>query len=99
MFLFRIREVWNHNLEDELKQICHIVNEYPWVAMDTEFPGVVARPIGDFKSSADYQYQLLRCNVDLLKIIQLGLTFFNKDGEMPQVSVFNPTVPQLKHVK
>ncbi|XP_023325583.1 CCR4-NOT transcription complex subunit 7 [Eurytemora carolleeae] len=80
----RIREVWNHNLEEEFKQICHIVNEYPYVAMDTEFPGVVARPIGDFKSSSDYQYQLLRCNVDLLKIIQLGLTFFNKDGEMPQ---------------
>ena len=68
------------------------------MAMDTEFPGVVARPIGDFKSSADYQYQLLRCNVDLLKIIQLGLTFFNKDGEMPQVSVFNPTVLRLKYV-
>ena len=27
---------------------------------------------------------LFRCNVDLLKIIQLGLTFFNKDGEMPE---------------
>jgi hypothetical protein len=26
-----------------------------------------------------------RCNVDLLKIIQLGLTFFNKDGELPEV--------------
>ena len=89
----RIREVWNHNLEEEFKQICHIVNEYPYVAMDTEFPGVVARPIGDFKSSSDYQYQLLRCNVDLLKIIQLGLTFFNKDGEMPQVC--NPPPPAL----
>lgn len=82
---FRIREVWSHNLEEEFKQICLIVNDYPYVAMDTEFPGVVARPIGDFKSSSDYQYQLLRCNVDLLKIIQLGLTFFNKEGEMPQV--------------
>eukprot|EP00088_Acartia_fossae_P036120 TRINITY_DN3730_c0_g2_i1.p1 TRINITY_DN3730_c0_g2~~TRINITY_DN3730_c0_g2_i1.p1 ORF type:complete len:297 (-),score=66.29 TRINITY_DN3730_c0_g2_i1:639-1529(-) len=79
----RIREVWSHNLEEEFKHICAIVNEYPYVAMDTEFPGVVARPIGDFKSNSDYQYQLLRCNVDLLKIIQLGLTFFNKDGEMP----------------
>lgn len=28
--------------------------------MDTEFPGVVARPIGEFRSTADYQYQLLR---------------------------------------
>jgi len=80
----RIREVWSHNLEEEFKLICGIVNQYPYVAMDTEFPGVVARPIGDFKSSSDYQYQLLRCNVDLLKIIQLGLTFFNKDGIMPE---------------
>jgi len=79
----RIKEVWSHNLEDEFKNICKMVSDYPFVAMDTEFPGVVARPIGEFKSTADYQYQLLRCNVDLLKIIQLGLTFFNKDGEMP----------------
>ena len=45
---------------------------------------VVARPIGDFKSTADYQYQLLRCNVDLLKIIQLGLTFLDAQGNMPE---------------
>merc|ERR1712018_991533 len=52
--------------------------------MDTEFPGVVARPIGEFKSTADYQYQLLRCNVDLLKIIQLGLTFLDDKGSLPE---------------
>lgn len=51
--------------------------------MDTEFPGVVARPIGEFKSSSDYQYQLLRCNVDLLKIIQLGVTFMDDRGNLP----------------
>merc|ERR1719511_485052 len=79
----RIREVWNHNLEEEFKNICRVVQDYPYVALDTEFPGVVARPIGEFKSTADYQYQLLRCNVDLLKIIQIGLSFFNKEGEMP----------------
>jgi len=80
----RIKEVWATNLEEEFKEICKVVQEYPYVAMDTEFPGVVARPIGEFKSTSDYQYQLLRCNVDLLKIIQLGLTFFNKKGEMPE---------------
>merc|ERR1719312_2227999 len=79
-----IREVWAHNLDEEFKTICYIVRSFPYVAMDTEFPGVVARPIGEFKSSADYQYQLLRYNVDLLKIIQLGLTFFNGEGEMPE---------------
>ena len=104
-----IREVWSHNLEEEFKRICQVVAKYPFVAMDTEFPGVVARPIGErkylcflymhprsvmktltirfllgeFRSNADYQYQLLRCNVDLLKIIQLGLTFLDEKGNMP----------------
>ena len=47
---------------------------------DTEFPGVVARPIGQFTGNADYHYQTLRCNCDLLKIIQLGLTFTDETG-------------------
>jgi len=45
------------------------------------FPGVVARPIGDFTSKANYHYQTLRANADLLKIIQLGITLFSADGE------------------
>ncbi|KAK3869903.1 hypothetical protein Pcinc_024817 [Petrolisthes cinctipes] len=78
-----IREVWAHNMEEEFHHIRRIVHQYPYVAMDTEFPGVVARPIGEFRSNADYQYQLLRCNVDLLKIIQLGLTFLDEQGKTP----------------
>jgi CCR4-NOT transcription complex subunit 7/8 len=49
---------------------------------DTEFPGVVARPIGNFKSSSDFHYQTVRCNVDLLKIIQFGITFCTEEGEL-----------------
>lgn len=44
-----------------------MVVRYPYVAMDTEFPGVVARPVGDV-GSQDYQYKTLKCNVDLLKV-------------------------------
>lgn len=76
-----IRDVWAVNLEDEFKVIRTIVQQYPCVAMDTEFPGVVARPIGEFKSTCDYQYQLLKVNVDLLKIIQLGITFMDENGK------------------
>lgn len=78
-----IRDVWRHNLEEEFRNIREIVQTYNYVAMDTEFPGVVARPIGEFRSPADFQYQLLRCNVDLLRIIQLGLTFMNEEGKTP----------------
>ena len=79
----QIRDVWGYNMDDEFAKIRDIIDKYPYVAMDTEFPGVVARPIGEFKSSSDYQYQLLRCNVDLLKIIQIGFTFYNDKGEQP----------------
>ncbi|XP_044530353.1 CCR4-NOT transcription complex subunit 7-like [Gracilinanus agilis] len=79
----RICEVWAWNLDEEMKKIRQVIQQYNYVAMDTEFPGVVARPIGQFRSNAHYQYQLLRCNVNLLKIIQLGLTFMNEQGEYP----------------
>ncbi|XP_049849057.1 CCR4-NOT transcription complex subunit 7-like [Schistocerca gregaria] len=83
MQTLEIRDVWAHNLEEELNYIRELVSIYPMVAMDTEFPGVVARPIGPFKSLSDWHYQTLRCNVDLLKIIQLGLTFSDIDGNLP----------------
>jgi CCR4-NOT transcription complex subunit 7/8 len=53
------------------------------IIQDTEFPGVVARPVGSFRTSGDYQYQTLRCNVDLLNIIQLGVTFADDQGNLP----------------
>ncbi|PWN51131.1 CAF1-domain-containing protein [Violaceomyces palustris] len=59
------------------------IDRYPYVAMDTEFPGIVARPIGTFKGSSDYHYQTLRCNVDLLKLIQLGITLCDENGNLP----------------
>jgi len=78
---YEIREVWASNLEQEMEHLRLLVEKYNYVAMDTEFPGVVARPVG--VSTPDYHYQTLRCNVDLLRIIQLGLTFSDADGNLP----------------
>lgn len=79
----QIREVWNDNLEEEFKLIRGIVDDFPYIAMDTEFPGIVLRPVGNFKNSNDYHYQTLKDNVDMLKLIQLGLTFSDIDGNLP----------------
>jgi len=80
----RIREVWAPNLEGEMRNIRDLIESYPYVTMDTEFPGVVARPIGTFKTSSDYHYQTMRCNVDLLKIIQVGITLADEEGNFPE---------------
>jgi len=84
-----IRDVWAENVDAEFVTIREAIVNYPYVAMDTEFPGVVARPIGSFKSSSDFHYQTLRCNVDLLKIIQIGLTLCNEEGQLaPGICTF-----------
>ncbi|KAG0472347.1 hypothetical protein HPP92_016893 [Vanilla planifolia] len=78
-----IREVWEENLEQEFALIREIVDDFPYVAMDTEFPGVVCRPVGNFKSITDFNYATLKANVDMLKLIQLGLTFSDELGNLP----------------
>ena len=80
--MIEIRDVWASTLDQEMEIIRELLVDYPYVAMDTEFPGVVARPITD-SYSPNYHYQTLRCNVDLLKIIQLGVSFCNADGQFP----------------
>ncbi|KAJ4754365.1 hypothetical protein LUZ62_088770 [Rhynchospora pubera] len=79
----QIREVWHENLEAEFDLIRDIVDDFPFVAMDTEFPGIVCRPVGTFKSTADFNYATLKANVDMLKLIQLGLTFSDASGGLP----------------
>ena len=44
---------------------------------------MVARPVGAFSSHTEYTYQTLRCNVDMLRLIQLGLTFADEAGNVP----------------
>jgi len=74
-----IRNVWAENVEEEMACIRELIEKYPFVAMDTEFPGIVARPVSE-TFSPDFHYKSLKVNVDLLKIIQLGLSFADENG-------------------
>mmetsp|Transcript_20178 Transcript_20178/g.56079 ORF Transcript_20178/g.56079 Transcript_20178/m.56079 type:complete len:388 (+) Transcript_20178:421-1584(+) len=76
-----IRNVWAENVEEEMRAIRALVDKYPYVSMDTEFPGVVAKPVTESYTS-DYHYKSLKVNVDLLKIIQLGLSFSDEQGNL-----------------
>ncbi|CAG2164331.1 unnamed protein product [Oppiella nova] len=83
-----IRDVWNHNLIDEFKTINRLVADYPYVSLDTEFPGVLqTRPTGPnggvYYDQKEFDYQTVRCNVDELQVIQVGLTLMDGYGRTP----------------
>lgn len=71
-----IKEVWSSNLEHEFQSLRTFINDKTskvFIAIHQEIPGIVARPVGTFKSSSDYHFQTLRANSDLLNLIQLSL--------------------------
>eukprot|EP01066_Platyproteum_vivax_P014315 Platyproteum_vivax@DN6419_c0_g1_i1.p1 len=80
---WQIREVWADNLEEEFENIQKILEKHKYVAMDTEFPGIVVKPT-NIKDDLDYNYQTVKLNVDMLKVIQLGITFADEFGNLPQ---------------
>lgn len=41
------------------------------------------RPQGNFSGHADYNYQTVKCNVDVMNVIQLGVTFTDSQGNLP----------------
>ncbi|GAV06030.1 hypothetical protein RvY_16070 [Ramazzottius varieornatus] len=80
---YGVKEVFTNNLEEEMRKLNRLVKKYPYIAIDTEFPGIVARPCGTFSTNSDYEYAMFKVNVDLMRIIQLGLSFFNDKGQQP----------------
>ncbi|KAE8713167.1 putative CCR4-associated factor 1-like protein 11 [Hibiscus syriacus] len=77
-----IRSVWSHTLESEFEIIRSVVDNFPIISMDTEFPGVVVRPnsLG---------------SVDLLKMIQLGLTLSDCNGNLPDLGTENQFIREF----
>lgn len=85
-----IKEVWANNLEHEFLLLRSYIDDSSsniYIAMHQEIPGIVARPIGTFKSSSDYHFQTLRTNSDLLNLIKLSLCVTKSSGHEFSTSV------------
>lgn len=85
-----VREVWEDNLELELELIRLCIPQFPIASFDTEFPGTVFDtsyiPKHAFSSlSPAHLYLLMKQNVDILHLIQLGLTLSDPYGNLPKL--------------
>ena len=59
-----IIEVYQDNFNQELKHLSSLLNEYNYIGMDTEFPGIVySLP----SLTDDFYYKTTKLNVDYLK--------------------------------
>ena len=75
-----IREVYNDNFVEEIKEISKLIENYKYIAMDTEFPGVVFQSQSNNRES---YYKSIKQNVDKLKLIQVGITLSDENGIYP----------------
>lgn len=82
-----VRQVWSHNLPQELALLNACLSQFPVVAFDTEFTGFLrCTPRG---APQEHFYEDLKFNVNHLKILQLGLTLANESGDVAMTWEFN----------
>jgi len=77
-----IFNVWQDNIYQAFDEIQEAVLTCPYIAMDTEFPGVLVRPILSYRDAYQYRYFTTKANVDMLKVIQVGITLLKEDGSL-----------------
>lgn len=79
-----IRDVYDQDVLREFAHIARIKNDYPIISLDTEFPGVISLP-QLAPTPEEHKYQLLKANVDGMKLIQVALTLTNEQGQLPMI--------------
>ena len=78
-------DVYQSNLQEEMTKISELIDNYPYVSMDTEFPGFSSSTAMTMRDSLEpnEHYRFLKSNVDELKVIQVGITLQNKKWDYP----------------
>ncbi|XP_068466613.1 probable CCR4-associated factor 1 homolog 9 [Phaseolus vulgaris] len=82
------RSVWSYNLESEFELIRSVIALYPFISMDTEFPGVVFQSHPAFRQPQN-NYAVMKANVDSMHLIQVGLTLSDRHDNLPTFGTSN----------
>lgn len=77
----RVWDVWAHNFYEGMQLLRQLTRDSKYVAVDTEFPGVVAKVFGEYANSFEQAYHNIKVNIDMMKPIQIGFSFFNEKGQ------------------
>jgi len=77
-----IKEVYFDNFETEIKKISKLIETYNYVSLDTEFPGFPYNVMG--ATQKEIYYKSIKMNVDKLKLIQVGITLCDANGNYPK---------------
>ncbi|XLT00109.1 hypothetical protein HN51_049460 [Arachis hypogaea] len=85
-------KVWAANADSEFQIISSLIDKYRFVSIDTEFPIVILSRNKNYRSLVPEEtYQVMKANVDALKIIQLALTLSDEHGNLPDLGTNNRT--------
>lgn len=77
----QIRDVYMDNFVSEIKTLSSLIEKYNYIAMDTEFPGIVYQTSVNTREA---YYRTIKTNVDKLKLIQVGISIKDQEGNCPE---------------
>uniref|UniRef100_A0A804QY24 poly(A)-specific ribonuclease n=1 Tax=Zea mays TaxID=4577 RepID=A0A804QY24_MAIZE len=85
-----VRDVWASNFDEELSNLSAVLPRYPCVCLDTEFPGAVHdSDMPRYMRGPRESYELVKRNVDDLKLLQVGIALSGPAGRFPIAWQFN----------
>jgi CCR4-NOT transcription complex subunit 7/8 len=62
-------------MKQELDKISSLIETYPFIAVDTEYPGCIYQDrMPGPRDPSNHQFLYVKQNIDKTKIIQLGIT-------------------------
>ncbi|CDS35916.1 CCR4 NOT transcription complex subunit 7 [Echinococcus multilocularis] len=77
----RVLDIWANNFHEGMRMVRRLAKCARYVAVDTEFPGVVAKVFGEYVNTFDQAYHNIKVNIDMLRPIQIGFSFFGERGQ------------------